>query len=1194
MSQPNELRLFISSTFRDMQEEREHLVKKIFPEIRALCRNRGVTFTEIDLRWGLTDEEAILGQVVRTCLEEIDRCRPLFLGMIGNRYGWVPEFHEIAMDPDLLTRYPWVEEVALEGKSVTEMEFIHGVFNAPSGAEGQAFFYQRTSGDGEIDDPERLTALIDRLQTAGHPLHPYGTIEELGAMVERDLLTMIDHYWPEEAAPSPLEVERRAHAAFSASRTRAYIPNPLYLKEFNDWQTEGEGPLLILGPSGLGKSSLIAWLAETFRKKNRNAFVVEHYVGATEKSGSAVAVMRHIIEEICERFGIVETIPEGEGELERSFANWLYRLEHLASEEKIPILIAIDAINQLGSYGRRLTWLPTNVPGGVQLLLSTTPGESEERLLQREWRALRVTPPEDERVRQSILVRYLGEFRKSISAEQLRRITADPRAGSPLYLRVVAEELRLHGNHETIDEVIDQLVGEGDLLGTFDAVLRRVERDHGEEAVRSFLPLLGISRSGLAESELLELTGLNRLQLSRLLFAFDYHLLRNDGLLTFFHNFLRRGVEERYLSDPDRTRELREELVAYFATITPTSRVALELITHYRQLGNDAALATLLARPDITHLLNTGETRFELMAEWTRLDAIGYHPSDLYRATTLETGERVPAVHATTVAELLDNLGEWGSAEEIYRSVIDRAEEEREERDLMQSHLGVGRIRMQRGEYNDALSSLEHAVEIAQTLGERRGEQVAVGSIGIVHAHRGAYEEALRCYGEQKRISQEMHDRSGILTATGNAGLIYGYRGEREKALACHREILTMARDIGDRRSMATALGNIGMLQAQMNLFEEALENHHRSLAISRELGERDAIARGYGNLGEVFYKRGQLGESLDYYQKQLALSEELGNRRSIAWALGHIADIYLQSGKLEEGSKSYERMLSIAQEIDDRRAMSSAMGGLASTHYMRRDYEEATIWYHKKIAIATEIGDRSGAATALGNLGLTQKGMGEFTEALDSFEQQFALYTELNDARGIGIAHGCMAELHYEQERKDEALTHFLKAYNLHAPIDFRFGLVQWSLSIAQILCELCREGNEVPESMTSGIREALGNSDISRQNMLARATTLAAESHEIALSFGNEEILLATSLVVEEGAALSGDAEGAVRRLKEMKEKSRSSDHVAAIDYKLWEITGEERWRVDALLAFRKLHQERPAEQWRRRIVELEREGT
>ena len=46
MLQQNQLRIFISSTFQDLQGEREHLVKKIFPEIRALCRERGVTFTD--------------------------------------------------------------------------------------------------------------------------------------------------------------------------------------------------------------------------------------------------------------------------------------------------------------------------------------------------------------------------------------------------------------------------------------------------------------------------------------------------------------------------------------------------------------------------------------------------------------------------------------------------------------------------------------------------------------------------------------------------------------------------------------------------------------------------------------------------------------------------------------------------------------------------------------------------------------------------------------------------------------------------------------------------------------------------------------------------------------------------------------------------------------------------------------------
>ena len=49
------IRVFVSSTFRDMQAERDELVLKIFPQLRRLCEERGVTWGEIDLRWGLTD-----------------------------------------------------------------------------------------------------------------------------------------------------------------------------------------------------------------------------------------------------------------------------------------------------------------------------------------------------------------------------------------------------------------------------------------------------------------------------------------------------------------------------------------------------------------------------------------------------------------------------------------------------------------------------------------------------------------------------------------------------------------------------------------------------------------------------------------------------------------------------------------------------------------------------------------------------------------------------------------------------------------------------------------------------------------------------------------------------------------------------------------------------------------------------------
>jgi hypothetical protein len=66
------VRVFISSTFRDMHVERDHLVKVVFPRLRQWCEQRRLHLVDIDLRWGVTKEDADNGKATEICLREID------------------------------------------------------------------------------------------------------------------------------------------------------------------------------------------------------------------------------------------------------------------------------------------------------------------------------------------------------------------------------------------------------------------------------------------------------------------------------------------------------------------------------------------------------------------------------------------------------------------------------------------------------------------------------------------------------------------------------------------------------------------------------------------------------------------------------------------------------------------------------------------------------------------------------------------------------------------------------------------------------------------------------------------------------------------------------------------------------------------------------------------------------------------
>lgn len=173
-----------------MQAEREALSRLTFPYLQRLCDTRGISFSVVDLRWGITDEQANAGKVLEICLAEIDRCRPFFVGLLGDRYGWRPN----AISRDLSRIHPWLEQCA--GRSITELEILHGALSDnPAVRENvpAMFYFRNPSGeltiDGDEDGPRgRLEDLKERIRR--HSLcrvtEGYSDPAELASLVRRD------------------------------------------------------------------------------------------------------------------------------------------------------------------------------------------------------------------------------------------------------------------------------------------------------------------------------------------------------------------------------------------------------------------------------------------------------------------------------------------------------------------------------------------------------------------------------------------------------------------------------------------------------------------------------------------------------------------------------------------------------------------------------------------------------------------------------------------------------------------------------------------------------------------------------------------------------------------------------------------------------------------------------------------------
>ena len=313
-AKPRVIRVFLSSTFRDFAEERDLLVKKVFPELRRLCRERKVDLVEVDLRWGITEAESRQGKILPICLGEIDRARPYFMGFIGDRYGWVPEGSQYPLG--IVEREPWLRDHQ-GGKSVTELEILHGVLNNPEMA-GRAFFYFRDSnysqgkgGDYLSEDATsaaKLEALKDRIRDSQFPLvEDYANPEVLADKVRADLAALIDKEYPANEVPDELTLERMRHEAYLWSLTKNYIGANRRLKAFDSAISSNNGirDMLLWGESGCGKSALLANWIQWRRKINQSHYIIYFSLNRFPEYNSCplsliTTIVAFIIRDLCD------------------------------------------------------------------------------------------------------------------------------------------------------------------------------------------------------------------------------------------------------------------------------------------------------------------------------------------------------------------------------------------------------------------------------------------------------------------------------------------------------------------------------------------------------------------------------------------------------------------------------------------------------------------------------------------------------------------------------------------------------------------------------------------------------------------------------------------------------------------------------------------------------------------------------
>ncbi|ELU12330.1 hypothetical protein CAPTEDRAFT_96933 [Capitella teleta] len=709
--------------------------------------------------------------------------------------------------------------------------------------------------------------------------HQLGWLDQhrYGVSVTQDLVKLLDEDFPLGTELTALEQEREAHKAFADARCRVYIGREQYFDEINEFMDgTHHTPLVILGESGGGKSALVANWFSRVEQKETDAFVFVHFIGSSAESASYHKVIRRLCEEIKLHFGFSQLVASSDSDLIRDFPLWL---KMAGSQSKT--IIVMDALNQLddgtGTEGSEhdLLWIPRVLPPGVSMLLSTLPGRAMEAVKSAGWRSMKVHPL-NETEKQEIVTGFLeGIYGKTLSSDQKAMIVGAEQTNNPLYLCGLLDEVRVFGSFRELTSKLAEYLSAATPGELFAKILARLENDF-EETRSVFSPRTGLvqdmmkaiwaSRRGMSESELLRLLNVPNVVWSPLYLSIVENLVNRNGILNFFHDHLRKAVELRYLSTPEKKKTAYENLADFFlASNEMDDRVADELPFLLSRCANFTRLKSTLSDLCLfSRLIKTEEGKFDLIKYWQMLGDFSEVENVYLNALEHEAHENVTELQKS-LAEFFTELGLLSAA----RSMLERLLVSLEDLHKHDHSVVIREAGSQKRRYR---CNHPDVIDIMRQLGTVCEKQVDLGGA------KKLYQEAISRQLHLNSAAQKLQLAECLL---GYATTLYLLDDMKESRKVLKRAEELAVKVLGGRHHYVSAIINrLGQMSYKQGRLDESLGLFVRDLNLTRnEVGSSHPRSAAVLNDIALVYDDKNSDFARDLYEASLAiLLETYGN----------------------------------------------------------------------------------------------------------------------------------------------------------------------------------------------------------------------------------------------------------------------------------------------------------------------------
>ena len=540
------IRIFLSSTFEDLDVERTYLAKHIFPRLRYNLKKYNITLNDIDLRWGITENEAKSGQTVKLCMEQILNARPFFIGILGNRYGWIP-------GPEYLKGVQLNDDD--NGKSMTEIEMRHGALNTDTHVNA-AFFLKDTDDDfGESQETkDKLQSLKDDIKKSTYPVATFKDETELGVLVEKAVMDLIKEYYDLDSLSRDQLVEATQKQLLD-DYLDGYVETKKHKRAadviYEQFQAENGAKVFpIASPHGTGKRTFAAYASKSLLERGAVSHVVQYYFDDACDSASIDDAINYLIASVSKQFDLR---PDDDSyhyryQLPNRYNRLMKVIDSVDSD--CPWLLTLGGIDLCPDEDFK-EWLRfiAALPDKVKVIFTSGHRSNRVSHVKSFFGDFAISPHgyTDEELR-TIIKNYFGQYGKTFDDSYVSMILNSKKApngyncfSNMLNLHVVLNELRTFGEFEGIGDYVAAIVKDSHHDTNFIRVLidswSRSYDHKGNNMVEAVMSILSVSPYGLDASHVIDFLDAPVVKWQQFQSIIDPFIYCSDGRI-YFHGYL--------------------------------------------------------------------------------------------------------------------------------------------------------------------------------------------------------------------------------------------------------------------------------------------------------------------------------------------------------------------------------------------------------------------------------------------------------------------------------------------------------------------------------------------------------------------------------------------------------------------------------------------------------------------------------